>query len=619
MKHLTTKSEQKFQKVMHEFGKGELKSHGQPVTDQRQALAIAYGEARKVYPNYGMMKKGGDTEKVAVPGLFSLDAIEGKTFKGYTFGDDWNGFATPYFERVEANQIMEALGGTYKNGKYLFDDGYDGEEEYEKQTIDTVDGKKDVYAIGAYNWTWGNDLLRNGGGISGDRAAELAKIYREGTAKQLWEAWTPDNRIHFLMDHAVEFFELMEDNFKKSSNSYSVLSYDALPSPIKKSLAIHHAQGMYGNGGGISRFWDTTKKHTKTAFQKSKELAGKGYEKTKAGYNQAKEYTKGKIHDKKKDIALDVLDETRANSDTKEHSRILHAAANLVEEQYAGGGGVGEVYKVTFSTIANEQYTGPGGPGTKRSFSFFVKADNEKKAEEIASVFNKITSGHIYKTEKVNVQLAKPGKYKEYNVKTQEDADNAKAIYAELFPKSEKKSDGGIITSFRDIPYNEVEDYADDKALNIQTEGNFKEAAMALFNEKYAPKLANLSPKKKKLLERIQALQLTKSSASESARSSIQKKIDLLQKEFNYNPSVKERAEASKGKFAMDVPVKYSKAIYKKLWSMNMNPRILKLDGKASIVVSGKINLDKAHEVYANMLKAEKQPVPSLSKISRKV
>lgn len=610
MKHLTTKSEKKFQKVMHEFGKGELKSHGKPVTDQRQALAIAYGEARKVYPNYGMMKKGGDTEKVAVPGLFSLDAIEGKTFKGYTFGDDWNGWATPYFESEETNEIAHALGGRKvydKPSYFLFPEEGPGSDltdgPYKSETIKTVDGDKYVYPIGAYNWTWTNDLLRNGGGISDDRAAELAKIYREGTAKQLWEAWTPDNRIHFLMDHAVEFFELMEDNFKKSSNSYSVLSYDALPSPIKKSLAIHHAQGMYGNGGGISRFWDTTKKHTKTAFEKSKELAGKGYEKTKAGYNQAKEYTKGKIHDKKKEIALDVLDEARNNADTKDQSRILHAAANLVEDQYAGGGG-----------IKSENDFEPGTPAVYHSMGGYPKRHLEESGEIIIKNGKKGIS--LYPDENYSGSEERFIIPDWNNVETFSEANKRKEKKQKFVIKMDK---GGIITSYRDIPYNEVEDYADDKALNIQTEGNFKEAAIALFNEKYAPKLANLSPKKKKLLERIQALQLTKSSASESARNSIQKKINLLEKEFNYNPSVKERAEANKGKFAMDVPVKYSKAIYKKLWSMNMNPRILKLDGKASIVVSGKINLDKAHEVYANMLKAEKQPVPSLSKISRKV
>lgn len=340
MKRLTTKSERKFQRVMHEFGQGKLKSHGEKVTNPQQAQAIAFSEARQIYPNYGMKHEGGAANEPAVKGIFSLDAIEDKKFNGYTFGDDWNGWATPYFERPEANLIMEALGGTYKDGKYLFDDGYGGEEEYQKETIDTVDGPKEVFAIGAYNWTWDNDLMKNGGGITPARAAELAKIYSTGTAKELWGAWTTDNRLHFLMDHSTEYFELMGDDFYKSSKGFSALTYDTLPSPIRKSLLIHHAQGMYSNGGGISRFWDATKKQSKAAYEKSKELDSKGYDKTKQGYQKAKAYTEQKIHDKKKNIALDVLDKTRGNTDTKDQSRILNAASNLVEDQYAGGGGI---------------------------------------------------------------------------------------------------------------------------------------------------------------------------------------------------------------------------------------------------------------------------------------
>lgn len=41
-------SKKKFDKVMHEFGKGTLKSSsGQSVTDRKQAIAIAYSEARR--------------------------------------------------------------------------------------------------------------------------------------------------------------------------------------------------------------------------------------------------------------------------------------------------------------------------------------------------------------------------------------------------------------------------------------------------------------------------------------------------------------------------------------------------------------------------------------------
>jgi len=478
----TTKSEKKFQIVMHEFGQGELKSHGKPVTDQKQALAIAFSEARKIYPNYGMMKKAGEVKDAAVKGLFSLDAIEGKKFPGYTFGDDWNGWATPYFESTEANAIAEALGGRKvydKPSYFLFPEH--GEHEggwqdftdgpYKAETIKTVDGDKYVFPIGAYNWTWDNDLMRNGGGINGPQAAALAKIYKTGTARELWEAWTPENRTHFLMDHAVEFFEIMGDDYTKSANGFSVLSYDTIPSPIKKSVLIHHAQGMYAGGGGIGGFWKATKKQTRSAYEKSKELAGKGYEKTKEGYQKAKAYTEKKIHDQKRNIALDVLDETRGKVRSKQDSRMLNQAANLVEDQYANGGGI-------------------------------------------------------------------PSK---------------------------------------------------------------------------------LSPSKKKLLDRINTLKATKDNAGAAAQKAIQKKIDVLQKQFDYNPSAKERAMDNKGRFALDVPAKYSKAIYKKLWSMKVFPKIHTLNGTSSIVVSSKLNLDKAYMVFSDLAKEKGEKASPLSLISRKL
>lgn len=488
MKNISTKSEKKFQKVMDEFGKGEFKSHDKPVKNQKQALAIAFSEARKIYPNYGIKREGGNTEDKAVKAIFYLDSIEDKTFPGYTFGEDWNGFSVPYFEKEQADRIMEALGGEYKDDTYTFDDGYGGEEEYEKQTIDTVDGKKIVYPIGAYNWTWGEESKEKmvNGGITG---SELEKIYKTGTAKQLWEAWPNQGRIHFLIDHATEFFELMGDDFYKSSDAFSTLTYDALPSPIRKSVVVHHAQGMYADGGGISDFFGKAKRYGASALKKSKELASKGYEEGKKGYSKAKEYTRKQIHDQKKKIALDVLDETRDKVSNKDESRHVRAASNIVEDQYQEGS---DVNGTEYAPLGNEPL-----------------------------------------------------------------------------------SDGGNVSK--------------------------------------------LSPVKKKLLKRINTLKGTLQNASPGAQKAIQKKIDVLQKRFDYNPSAKERAMANKGKFALDVPTKYRQFIYKKLWGMKIFPRIHTLNGTSSIVVNNKINLDKAYRIYSDMLKEKGETVSALSKISRKL
>lgn len=87
--------------------------------------------------------------------------------------------------------------------------------------------------------------------FKGERGAELERIYSKGTAKQLWEFWDEKERAHFLIDHAGQFFELMGDDYNKDTKAYTILSYDTLPSPIRKELIIHHAMGIYTNGGAV--------------------------------------------------------------------------------------------------------------------------------------------------------------------------------------------------------------------------------------------------------------------------------------------------------------------------------------------------------------------------------
>lgn len=77
----------------------------------------------------------------------------------------WNGFATPSFERKVADLIAHDFStsdckisynekkkcyciATYENGKVI--ESY----QVEKETINTADGNKEVYSLGAYYWTW---------------------------------------------------------------------------------------------------------------------------------------------------------------------------------------------------------------------------------------------------------------------------------------------------------------------------------------------------------------------------------------------------------------------------------------------------------------------------------
>lgn len=96
-----------------------------------------------------------ESNTVARKGTFSDS--DGNQYDGYTFGENWNGFAVPYFEKSVALNIAIALGGTFDADKnsYVFEE--ESDEEYVSQLINTVDGEKNVYPIGAYSWVWSED------------------------------------------------------------------------------------------------------------------------------------------------------------------------------------------------------------------------------------------------------------------------------------------------------------------------------------------------------------------------------------------------------------------------------------------------------------------------------
>ena len=84
----------------------------------------------------------------------------------------------------------------------------------------------------------------------------------------------------------------------------------------------------YEKGGGLSGF-----------LNKAKDLGKKGIHKAKEGYKSAKKYTDEKIHQKRKDIALDVVYDTKERlAKGKEESIALEKAFHIIEEKYAKGG-----------------------------------------------------------------------------------------------------------------------------------------------------------------------------------------------------------------------------------------------------------------------------------------
>ena len=84
-------------------------------------------------------------------------------YTGYTNGDRWNGWATPYFTLEEAQRLQAEF--NQGDGLRMFYDcqadkfilQYDDDDEpyiWEGEDIQTVDGKLHLYGIGAYSHIW---------------------------------------------------------------------------------------------------------------------------------------------------------------------------------------------------------------------------------------------------------------------------------------------------------------------------------------------------------------------------------------------------------------------------------------------------------------------------------
>lgn len=88
---------------------------------------------------------------------FTLESLPGRTFKGFTNGESWNGWACPYFEFDTAVLIKNA-----HNELGLLDAYYDEEkdsfvfefpDETENYKAEEINVRK-LYPIGNGSWIW---------------------------------------------------------------------------------------------------------------------------------------------------------------------------------------------------------------------------------------------------------------------------------------------------------------------------------------------------------------------------------------------------------------------------------------------------------------------------------
>ena len=96
---------------------------------------------------------------------FNID--NGDYYEGYHIPENrWNGWATPKFEKNIADLIAHNFSTKdYKinydkeNNCYIIIDENNEVEKVEKLTINTKDGKKEVYDFGSVGWTWDSYTL----------------------------------------------------------------------------------------------------------------------------------------------------------------------------------------------------------------------------------------------------------------------------------------------------------------------------------------------------------------------------------------------------------------------------------------------------------------------------
>lgn len=85
---------------------------------------------------------------------FVIDTIPEREFAGFTKGDDWNGWACPYFSFDEGMKIVEAS----EPGKGRYDEPSDSfifrpDDDEETYPAVVEDGQK-LYPIGNRYWIW---------------------------------------------------------------------------------------------------------------------------------------------------------------------------------------------------------------------------------------------------------------------------------------------------------------------------------------------------------------------------------------------------------------------------------------------------------------------------------
>lgn len=141
--------------------------------------------------------------------IFTIDGFA-PAYIGYTDGDLWNGWATPYFTFEEARKVQADCNKDtehpmfYDKEKDEFRKRYEDYEEpdvWKGENIQTEDGIKHLYGIGAYSWVW--DAVNDG-----DRrymAQQVEEFIYFHDTYNYWDEY--DNRREEVVNKIIEQFK----------------------------------------------------------------------------------------------------------------------------------------------------------------------------------------------------------------------------------------------------------------------------------------------------------------------------------------------------------------------------------------------------------------------------
>lgn len=582
-----TKAEMKFNRVMHEFGQGKLKSHDKVVTDQKQAVAIAFSEARKVNLDYGMKSNGGRLEEI-----YSRGTAE-------DLWNTWDEKERKHFLSDHAYLIEEKLNMPHVKGKNFADhatDNYSDLAQPIKQEL-VIHHAMGIYA--------------QGGGIMNQNNQQYlyqTEIFDEGGQIKKWSDVKEflESELPKKLPSAKEKINVFSIKDEKDFDTASIkpIPYKIkdIPEPLINIVSDDELrpvmQAIYYNSDKKEKvatdahvlvvIKDKSIKKTELINPETKQGVDGRYPNYEAVIPKENPY---KIHISEQEV-LKLMNQlngmARASRffDWRNEKNIVARLKYDDADYYVNP----KLFLTLLTTLW--QYGA-------RSFNIeFSSPTRAIVVKDSGSGNMGLIMPIVWHDEFIGVNVLDESKTEIIVVPVE------KHIEKKDIEKKDKK------------PERKKYDTLHSCAVRLGRKGGI---ASAKQKAKRMDGGGRLSPSKQKIKARIDKLSSSVEKMSDKTKEVVQKKINQLQKQLDYNPTAKERAQANKGKFALDVPTAYSKRMYKQLWRIKIFPRLHKLNGTTSIVVNSGTNLNKAYSLYSDMLKEDDKKVPALSKISRKL